>query len=191
VVAGAERQSAGTTPPIEGGKIRRRRPVVVPAERSGRSEDRSADPLDLPGTIGPLGVDFSVVGGFDVSGQFNVISGMIDQAYAISTESLLGGLLGESTLYGIDLMTGAATELGLVGSSGLGMSITAMTVLPVEVVDPCPADCANDDGFVDTEDLLAMLGSFGDFGGPCNIAGDCTVDVEDLLALLSDFGACQ
>lgn len=55
-------------------------------------------------TVGPLGVDFGPLGGFDI-----VTEGGVDRAYAASG----------ATLYGIDLETGRATALGTIGDGGI------------------------------------------------------------------------
>ncbi len=52
----------------------------------------------------------------------------------------------------------------------------------------CPWDCGNDDGVVDTVDLLALLAQWGG-PGSCDIDGDATVAIRDLLALLGRWGA--
>lgn len=62
------------------------------------------------------------------------------------------------------------------------------------------ATCAGDvtgDGVVDVDDLLDVLGAWGDFcPDPCepgcaaDIDGNTTVDVNDLLAVLALYGAC-
>jgi hypothetical protein len=49
---------------------------------------------------------------------------------------------------------------------------------------PCFADL-DDDGTVGTADLLAMLGAWGDAGGPADLDGDGVVGTADLLALLA------
>jgi hypothetical protein len=51
----------------------------------------------------------------------------------------------------------------------------------------CPAD-VDGDGAVGIQDLLALLGSWGDSGGPTDINRDGLVDAQDLLALLSAWG---
>ena len=58
-------------------------------------------------TVGPLGVDFGPLGGFDILTDGNGI----DHAYAASG----------STLYTIDLATGAATTLGAIGDGKVNL----------------------------------------------------------------------
>jgi hypothetical protein len=69
------------------------------------------------GTVGPLGVNVSSLGGFDISGPTGI-------AYATMTP--VGS--SQSNFYRIDLMSGAATDLGPIGG---GIVITAMTIAPV------------------------------------------------------------
>lgn len=69
------------------------------------------------GTVGPLGLDVTGVGGFDISGLTGV-------AYA----ALLPSGSSQSNLYTINLATGAAT---LVGQIDGGLIITGIAVAPV------------------------------------------------------------
>ena len=70
------------------------------------------------GTVGPLGIsDVSAYGGFDISGVTGV-------AYA----ALLPANSSQSSLYSINLATGAATSLGVIDG---GLIITALTVFAV------------------------------------------------------------
>ena len=55
------------------------------------------------------------------------------------------------------------------------------------VEPPCPADF-DDDGDVDTTDLLYLLGAWGTSGG--DVDGDEDTDTADLLALLAAWGEC-
>jgi hypothetical protein len=66
------------------------------------------------GTVGPLGLDVVAAGGFDVSGLTGI-------AYA----ALLPANSSQSSLYSISLLTGLATNLGVIDG---GLVITALTV---------------------------------------------------------------
>jgi hypothetical protein len=67
-------------------------------------------------TIGPLGVDFGPLGGFDV-----VSEGGAEVAYAASG----------STLYRVDLASGRATALGTIGDGSLhAVSLAAIPTIP-------------------------------------------------------------
>jgi hypothetical protein len=57
----------------------------------------------------------------------------------------------------------------------------------VVILDPCPADF-DDDGDVDTADLLHLLGAWGTPDG--DVDGDGDTDTADLLALLGTWGEC-
>ena len=63
------------------------------------------------GTIGPLGVDATDIGGFDISTQGN--------AFAVFSNGV-GAV--DSTLYSINLQTGTATSLGVVPFTAWGLS---------------------------------------------------------------------
>jgi hypothetical protein len=66
------------------------------------------------GTVGPLGLDVVGAGGFDISGATGI-------AYA----ALQPANSSQSSLYSINLATGAATNLGVIDG---GLVITAMSV---------------------------------------------------------------
>jgi hypothetical protein len=68
------------------------------------------------GTVGPLGINATGVGGFDISGTTGV-------AYA----ALLPSGSSQSNLYSINLVTGLATNLGQIDG---GVIITAISVAP-------------------------------------------------------------
>jgi len=68
-----------------------------------------------------------------------------------------------------------------------GHGILTITTTPIE--DPCPADF-DDDGDVDTADLLMLLAAWGTSGPDGDVDGDGDVDTEDLLALLAAWGDC-
>jgi len=68
------------------------------------------------GTVGALGLDASAVGGFDISGATGT-------AYA----TILPAGSSQSSLYRINLATGAATNLGAIDG---GLIVSAMTVAP-------------------------------------------------------------
>ena len=88
-----------------------------------------------------------------------------------------------------DHWTGTLTLVGLGGPSD---------PCATELRDaPCNADVDNDN-VVGVEDLLAVIGTFGEVGdgsarplGDCAPlpTGDCTVNVEDVLAVIGGFGA--
>jgi hypothetical protein len=69
------------------------------------------------GTVGPLGVDVTSTGGFDISGD----TGM---AYLTTTSPTAAG----SSFWSVNLMTGQGTAIGAIGS---GAVITAMSVAPI------------------------------------------------------------
>lgn len=130
-------------------------------------------------TVGALGVDFTAVGGLDISGTTNV-------AYAISTAPGLVGPLADSTLYSIDLTSGSATMLGTVGVPLVNLfSVEAMTVLPAL----CAGD-ANFDGKVDGADLGIILVDWGTSNDASDLNDDNVVDGGDLGILLGNWGPC-
>jgi hypothetical protein len=68
-------------------------------------------------TVGPLGVDATSAGGFDIVGT------MGGTAYAILSDSPSG----KPTLYTIDLTTGAATRVGLIAQTHAAIVSLAIT----------------------------------------------------------------
>jgi hypothetical protein len=54
---------------------------------------------------------------------------------------------------------------------------------------PCPWDCGNNDGVVETVDFLALLQQWPG-PGACDINNDGVIDTVDFLALLSHWGLC-
>jgi hypothetical protein len=63
-----------------------------------------------------------------------------------------------------------------------------------EDVQPCLADVVGDDGVVDINDLLGLLGAWGTGDPAFDIAPagapDGFVDIKDLLTLLAAWGPC-
>jgi hypothetical protein len=68
-----------------------------------------------------------------------------------------------------------------------GQGIMVITTTPIN--PPCPADF-DDDGDVDTNDLLLLLAAWGTSGPDGDVDQDGDVDTEDLLALLAAWGDC-
>lgn len=131
-------------------------------------------------SVGSLGTDFLATGGFDISGRTGT-------AFAISTEEA-DNVLGMSTLYSIDLMTGATNWMGLITTSeGATVSVVSMTVVPF--LD-CPSDF-NHDGFIDGSDLGMMLGAWGQTADLFDVNNDNTVDGADWGVLGATWGPCE
>jgi predicted outer membrane repeat protein len=58
-------------------------------------------------------------------------------------------------------------------------------------VNPCPGDVTGN-SFVDVDDLLAVVNSWGPCGNcAADITGNGVVDVDDLLAVINGWGTCQ
>jgi hypothetical protein len=58
------------------------------------------------------------------------------------------------------------------------------------VVPTCVADL-DDSGAVDFADILAILGAWGNPGGPEDLDGSGTVDFGDILVVLGAWGPCS
>jgi hypothetical protein len=77
------------------------------------------------------------------------------------------------------------TEADCISANGLSWSL-ATPCSP----QPCPVGDADGDGDVDLDDLLLVLGNFGD-PGPGSLGdtdGDGDTDLDDLLLVLGNFG---
>ena len=66
----------------------------------------------------------------------------------------------------------------------------------VEDVEECPADIAGENGIVDVNDLLMLIGDWGSSDSPADITGpdgmpDGTVNIADLLQLIASWGPCD
>ncbi len=84
-------------------------------------------------TVGDLGVDFDDLAGFDIISSEEGSS----TAFAVS----------DSTLYSIDLLTGAASSLGTIGSEA--STYLGLATISNDVIDPTTVFVnADDDGFV-------------------------------------------
>jgi hypothetical protein len=79
-------------------------------------------------------------------------------------------------------------EIGSGAWAYSGWNIDDVEIWGVEPTPECPEDI-NGDGVVDTEDLLILLGNWGN-SGEGDIDGSGVVDTADLLALLAAWGEC-
>ncbi len=75
-------------------------------------------------------------------------------------------------------------------------TISMLTVrVHVDESEACPADIAGENGVVDVNDLLMLIGDWGAADSPADITGpdgnpDGTVNVADLLELIANWGPC-
>jgi len=74
-------------------------------------------------------------------------------------------------------------------SEGSGMLIIDGPGEPCEIDPPCMGDI-NEDGIVSVTDLLEVVSSWGDAGGPADVNDDGIVNVADLLAVVNAWGPC-
>ena len=63
------------------------------------------------------------------------------------------------------------------------------TMLNDFVANPCPSDL-DGNGDVGVDDLLILIGAWGDTSGPADINNDRIVDVNDMLELIGAWGSC-
>ena len=61
--------------------------------------------------------------------------------------------------------------------------------LAIGAYKPCPWDCIGDDGIVGIAEFLAVLGTWGQTGVPCDFDGD-GVGITDFLKVLGVWGVC-
>ncbi|MDY7000094.1 MAG: hypothetical protein SW019_26200, partial [Actinomycetota bacterium] len=94
-------------------------------------------------------------------------------------------IIGQDDIYGWvyaevgDAFGSYEAASGDVGSPGIYIAV------------PCCVGDIDGDGDVDTADLLALLGAWGEAGGPADLNYDGTVNTADLLLLLGNWGACD
>ena len=78
-----------------------------------------------------------------------------------------------------DLTPGAAV---FTNNAGVSFTVEAPA-------DPCPWDCVNDDGEIGIDEFLAVLGSWGQVGVPCDFDGG-GVGINEFLKVLGLWGSC-
>ena len=71
-----------------------------------------------------------------------------------------------------------------------GPGLATLSIKPQKNPCACPAD-ANEDGVVDTNDVLTVIANWNDQGGAGDLDHDCNVGVSDLLMVISDWGNCS
>jgi hypothetical protein len=59
-----------------------------------------------------------------------------------------------------------------------------------DIDNPCPSDCVGSDGEVNVNDLLAVIGNWGQ-PGDCDVNDDDIIDVTDLLSIIAAWGPCD
>ena len=71
-----------------------------------------------------------------------------------------------------------------------GVDAILISALECSSTPPCPADVANNDGVVNVNDLLAIIGAWNSSDPQFDIDGNGTVDVNDLLLVIGAWGDC-
>jgi hypothetical protein len=102
---------------------------------------------------------------------------------------LLGDSPGDQSFNAVAMMPDGRIAANLVPADDPDGPKSPAILVPAkeDQPDPCPADF-DDDGDVDTEDLLHLLGCWGQSCG--DVDGDGDTDSGDLLALLAAWGEC-
>ncbi|MGJ3244521.1 MAG: DUF4394 domain-containing protein [Elainellaceae cyanobacterium] len=126
-------------------------------------------------TVGELGIDFDTLGGFDIVSS----SDGTNSAFAVS----------DATLYSIDLNTGTATNLGLIGDEA-GLNLQGLVALSNPMVEEMP-----DSGTGQNPDLDNLgTGSeieveFDDLVGYVGVGLlDAIGEIDGIAALIDDAG---
>ena len=94
-------------------------------------------------------------------------------------------IIGQDDIYGWvyaevgDSFGSYEAATGDIGSPGIYIAV------------PCCVGDIDGDGDVDTADLLALLGAWGEAGGPADVNNDGIVNTADLLLLLGNWGLCE
>ena len=128
-------------------------------------------------SVGALGVDFSDMGGFDISA-----SGM-----AVACSTVGCDFVGISRFFTVDLATGAATYAGVITTgSGELLKITALTTYSPAA---CPSDFDHS-GEVDGEDLGWLLVGWLSGDDQMDTTDDGIVDGADWGNVMAEWGPC-
>lgn len=129
-------------------------------------------------SVGPLGVDFSSIGGLDISGDSGI-------AYAVSTNQCES--LSAACFYTIDTGTGAASFGGVITTAdGEMLNIVAMTVYTPPA---CRSDFDNS-GTVDGIDLGLLLAGWLSGDDRLDTSDDGIADGADWGFVMADWGTC-
>ncbi len=91
--------------------------------------------------------------------------------------------------------TGNGTVIGtIIGSTTVASTVTFQygpfaADIVVDALPTCPVDCANGDGVIGIEEFLAVLGTWGQTGVPCDL-NDPGVGIDEFLTILGLWGPC-
>ena len=135
---------------------------------------------DRTGSNGYGSTDYSYVNGTSFASPYS--AGVA--ALLLSMDASLTAVQVENAIYS------SATDLGSAGydtTYGWGF-VNANDALNT-IVGGCPTDI-NGDGNVDVEDLLQLIGAWGNAGGDEDLDADGNVGVNDLLILIAAWGPC-
>jgi hypothetical protein len=131
--------------------------------------------LDVDSVSG-LAAPFAFVGGL----TSNIGAGSAALIFSFDTTGLADGIYEAA-------ITINTSDENLPGAANHAIQLAIQAT--VGSPEACPADCADGDGTVNVNDLLALLAQWG-ADGACDLSGNGTVDVNDLLALLAAWGNC-
>jgi hypothetical protein len=65
---------------------------------------------------------------------------------------------------------------------------------PIDILDPPTTECiadANGDGNVNVNDLLILIGNWGQSDSPADVNNDGIVNVSDILLMIDAWGPCS
>jgi hypothetical protein len=140
---------------------------------------------DGPGAVNYDGTDWAV----------SVGANSVTWSTQTEAENAMANALRWATLYNFRFDADAPPEivtatLGLY-RDGDPTSVDYMTQGPSSIVAACPQDCGDDNGQIDIGDFLAVVGTWGQTGVPCDFVnpGD-GVGIEEFLEVLGFWGPC-
>jgi len=124
---------------------------------------------------------------FDAAGAFVGIFASVAGPTGMALDSagyLYVASIIDEAVYRYDTETGTLVDVVVSPGEG-GVSLPTFVLL----IQACPGD-VDGNGAVDFQDLLAILGAWGNAGGPEDVDGSGTVEFGDILAVLATWGAC-
>ncbi|MCH2133385.1 MAG: hypothetical protein MK116_06520 [Phycisphaerales bacterium] len=154
---------------------------ILPTDEHGEAQPYTAQDCSqrygvLVARVTTMGLDSEISFGAHIQGRDaagNIFTRDVEYNFGYSpTEDCNGNLVSDTC----DIANGTSDD-----ANGNG--------IPDECDNLCPGD-VDGDGDADVDDILAVIGNYGNAGGDGDADGDGDVDVDDILLVLNSFGNC-